>query len=470
MISLAKREENLAKNTLIYAIGSIGSKIVQIILVPLYARVMTNSEFGTVDLMQAVVQLLLPIVALSIFESVFRYAMEKNYDRIGVLSVGIVVSLIGSLVMAGLAFAASAFMEPLYVWLVVMNTFVNVMWTLISQYTRAIDRNVLFAVNNILITVLVLVFNVLFLVVFKMGVTGYMLGYTFANLFSTLFLIIFLKKDFRISFAGVNKKLVREMLLFSLPLMLNGICWWLSSFTDRVMIVSMISTAENGIYAAASKIPHLLSVVVTIFYQAWQISANQEFGSEDVSKFYSDIYEKNSACTFLISSALILFCRPVNTVFLGEQYKDAWILMPTLILSTTFFSFAQFLIAIYSANKKTKMALITNVVGMVSNIAINAALIPLIGALGAAIATAASYLILWVIRIFDTRKIVKIDYRVKNISISMAIILLQTLLICLDLDYIITYTICGIGTLVLMVLYRDVLLSMVRFALKFVKR
>ena len=467
---MAGREEKLAKNTIIYAIGSIGSKLVQIVLVPLYTRVMSSAEYGTVDILQAIVQLLVPIVVISIFESVFRYAMEKEYDKIGVLSVGVFITLIGSAVMAILGIGASMFIDPVFVWLVVINTFLTALWTSLSQYTRAIDRTVLFAVNNIFVTLLVLFFNVTFLVVLKWGITGYMLGYALANLFSCIFLMIFLKKDFKISFKNVDKALVKEMLGFSFPLMLNGICWWLSSFTDRVMIVSFIGEAQNGIYSAASKVPHLLSVIVTIFYQAWQMTANQEIKSDDTSAFYSKIYEQNSAFTFMLASALILLSRPINAVFLGPEFSQAWFLMPALIISTTFFSFGQFLIAIYSANKNTKNALITNMICVGCNVVLNAVLIPIIGVLGAAIATALSYVILWFIRIFDTGKIVKIQYNVRNIAISSAVILLQSVLICLDKDVVITYGISAAGFLLLIVMYRKTVVALISFGMNMIKK
>lgn len=467
---MAGREEKLAKNTIIYAIGSIGSKLVQIVLVPFYTRVMSSAEFGTVDILQAVVQLLVPIFAISIFESVFRYSMEKNYDKLSVLSVGMMITVLGSLVMALMGIGVSYFVDPLFVWLVVLNTFACAMWSLLSQYTRAIERTVLFSVSNIVITILVLCFNVTFLKVLNWGITGYMLGYALANLLASLILIICLKGDYKISFKNVNKGLIKEMLRFSFPLMLNGICWWLSSFTDRVMITAFINESANGIYAAASKIPHLLSVVVTIFYQAWQMTANQEIKSSDAKQFYSKIYEQNSACTFLMASFLIVMSRPINAVFLGPEYSEAWFLMPALVISTTFFSFGQFLLAIYSANKNTKNALITNLICVGFNIVLNAGLIPVIGALGAAIATALSYVILWFIRVFDTRKILKIDYNVRNITVSSLILVLQSVLVCLNKDILFTYLISASGFVVLAVMYRKTILAILGFGISIIKK
>ncbi len=467
---MAQREENLVKNTIIFAIGTFGSKLIQFILVPFYTRVLNSSEFGTVDLLQSVVQLLIPIVALSIYESVFRYAMEKDYDKTAVLTTGVVICVAGIAVMCALGPIAAMYTSPTYVWLVIANSAVNALWTIYSQYTRAIGRSTLFAVDNILMTFLVLVLNVVFLAVFKWGINGYMLGYTLANAIATLFLIVCLKGQCKLDFKKVNKKLTKEMLVFAFPLILNGICWWLSGFANRVIIVSILGTTENGIFAAANKIPSLIYVVMSIFMQAWQMSANEEFKNKDIAQFYTNIHEQLNTCLIVFSSLLILFCKPINDVFLGEDFSEAWVYMPPLILSMIYFSLSSFLISIYSANKETKMAFVTNIVSVIINIALNFVLIPIMGIMGASIATLISYFVLWIVRVFDTSKIVKIKYNIPIIVASNLIVILQTIFICLDLDTIITYSACSLGTIVLVIIHWKTLISLVKFFMAFVMK
>lgn len=479
---MANREEHLAKNTLLFALGNFGSKMLQIILVPFYTRFLIDAQYGTVDIMQAVVSLLVPIASLTIAESVFRYAMEQEYDKTAVLSVGVVVTGLGTAVLCLLGGlfclpAATSFLqrvfvdlvvEPaVFVWLVVANTATNALRTLVSQYTRAIGRTGLFALDNVLLTGMVLVLNIVFIVFLGLGVTGYMLGYTLANLFSALFLIFALGKQFVVNCRSIQWGLSREMLRFSMPLIPNSICWWVSSFLDRVMILSMLGVAANGLYAAAHKIPSLLSVVMSVFFQAWQVSANEEFRKKDIAEFYSKIFEQISACMFVLSAVLIMFSRPINTVFLGAGYYDAWQFMPPLVLSTMFFSYAQFLGSIYSANKTTNMAFVTNLVAMVVSISLNLLLIPVLGALGAAMANAISYLILWLIRARDTRKIVAMQYRRNHILVSSLIVTGLAIVVCLDLSVWLTYGICTVGTCVLIAIFWKELIGTVRFALRF---
>ena len=346
------RNEKLIKNVILFAIGSIGSKLLQVVLVPLYTRVMTNSEYGTVDLMQAVVSLLIPIFSFSIFEAVFRYAMEKEYDKNAVYSTGICISAIGALLLCIGGGIAGAFTDKAFVWLVVANSVAGFFRSLLSQYTRAVEKTVLFTADNVLLTVLIMIFNILFIIKLEWGIYGYMLGYILANVCSCIILWAMLGSYRKFSLRLVTKPLTKELLLFSVPLIPNAVCWWTSSFIDRIIITAVEGEAANGIYAAGHKLPSMLTIIVTIFFQAWQMSANQEFKKSDISDFYKEIHDQIFSVITLVSSFMILFCKPITSVFLGEEYFDAWQVMPFLLVAISFFSFAQFLGSIYSANKK----------------------------------------------------------------------------------------------------------------------
>ncbi len=469
---MSERNEKLAKNTVLFAIGNLGSKLLQIILVPFYTRVMTSAEFGTADVLQAVVSLLLPIGSLTIYEAVFRYAMEKEYNKNAVFTVGVFISAIGTLIVCGIGLFVSALIDPLYVWLVIGNAVAGFLRSLLSQYTRSVEKTALFTLDNVMLTVYVLVFNITFIVAFDMGVVGYMLGYTLANVLSCAFLYVALGSARRLDVRAVNGGLVREMLWFSIPLIPNAVCWWISSFIDRIVITTVVGEAANGIYAAAHKIPSLLTVVVTIFFQAWQISANQEFRSKDIHSFYSDINGHIIATVTAISSVLILLCRPITQVFLGEEYQDAWRVMPLLLLAMTFFSFAQFLGSIYSANKKTTMAFVTNLIGVVVCLLLNLFLVVYckVGILGSAIATSVSYFVLWITRVFSTRKIIRLNQRIGKVIPAIVLLSSQAILVTANWNASLTYGISAVITIILLAIFMENYRVLVRFSLRFVGR
>ncbi len=467
---MSDRRVNLVKNTALFAIGNLGSKLLQIILVPYYTRVMTSAQFGVTDVLQAIVALLTPIFALSMYEGVFRFAMNKEYDKTSVFSAGTVVVGVGAAVLCGVGGILSLFVTPLFVWLVVGNTITVMFRSLLSQYARAINRIGLFTLDNVLITFFVLLFNVFFITEMKWGVEGYLLGYVCANFLSCIILACCLGKSCRVKLKSLDGFLMQGMLLYAAPLIPNAICWWGSNFIDRMVIAAYIGSAATGLYAAAHKIPSLLTVVVTIFFQAWQISANEEFKKKDISAFYSEIHDQIFASICLLCSVLILLCRPITDVFLGASYESSWLYMPVLLLAMTFFSFGQFLGSIYSANMRTGMAFVTNLIALLINVILNLVLVNKIGVLGAGVASACSYLALWLIRAKNTAAIVRIRYHVPSMVAAVGILIAQTVLVSLNLDVVRTYCICAVGTVALLVIFRKTFASLIRFIAQCVKK
>lgn len=465
---MADRKVNLVKNTAMFALGNLGSKLLQVFLVPYYTRTMTDAEFGTADVLQAVVALLLPLLSLTVYEAVFRYAMESDYDKNSVLSSGVAVTIIGTVFLC-LAGAVTTLIYPIeFMWLVILNSVANAFRSLYSQYTRAVGKTALFTLDNVLITVYVLVFNILFISVFDLGVTGYMLGYTIANIISSLFLIFSLKGLSKVRISLIKSATVKQMLRFSIPLIPNSICWWLSSFASRLMITFYIGESANGLFAAAYKIPSLLSVIVTIFFQAWQISANEEFKKKDIADFYTEIHNYIFALIITVSSALTILCRPITSLFLGKDYQSAWGFMPTLLIAMTFFAFAQFLGSIYSANKKTGMAFITNLIGVIINLSLNFLLIKPLGVIGCAIATAVSYFVLWISRVIDTKKIVPIKYDVFTTVTAIIILTVQSVLITCNIRFGYLASVCGL--ILLLILFSHTFKELFKFAFSLIKK
>ena len=55
------------------------------------------------------------------------------------------------------------------------------------------------------------------------------------------------------------------MYQYSIPLVPNGISWWIVNVSDRTIITAIIGTAANGIYAVSNKFPTILSSLLGIF-------------------------------------------------------------------------------------------------------------------------------------------------------------------------------------------------------------
>lgn len=462
------KKKELLKNIGIFAIGSFSTKLLQFLLIPFYTRVLTDYEYGVIDILQTVATLIIPLISLTIYEAVFRYSMEESENPKEVFSVGLFVSLINAgifLVLAGVIFG---FTKYEYIWLVAIYVITNFIRSVILQFTRAIGRLKTYTADNVLNVLVTILTNILLLVKFNMGVHGYLTGYIIANVISIIFLSSMIKVIGYINFKNINKALVKKMLKFSLPLIPNTVCWWIISFLDRIMITSSYGASVNGVYSIANKIPSIVTILVGIFFDAWQISANKEINKKESVKFYGEIFDKLFSFVFILSAVIIPFSELAIKIISGEAFWGAWIYMPILLIATSIFSLAQFLGSIYTASKKTKMAFVTNIVAAVVNFVFNLILLKLMGSIGAAIATAISYTVLWIFRTINTRQFVKIEYNFKKIVATILLLIAEAVVVLLKVKC--WYVFAIVLAILIIVLNRAVISEVVSMATNFMKK
>lgn len=418
--------KKLLNNSLVFAIGNLGTKLIIFFLVPLYTYYLSTSEFGMVDLFTTTVSLFMPIFTLSISDSVLRFVMDKAYDKQAVLINSIIVIFIGSgvlLLMYPLLIAFFPFDDYiLYFYFLIL---IQAIFTSLNEYVRAKGMVRLFAASGIINALSLLLCNILFLVILKSGVIGYLLSLIVSYVISIIFLLWRGKVPKDISIKKINVILLKKMLIYSVPLIPNALMWWVMTFSDRYIISYMLGLSANGLYAVANKIPSILTIINSIFFQAWQMSAIEEADSNNKSVFFSNVF-KVFSITMLVSTSFILaHLKFIVDLLVSDAYFEAWKYVPFLLLGVVFSSFSGFLGTNYIAARKTSGVFKTSIVGALINVASNILLIPLIGINGASIGTMLGFLVIWLLRIIDTRKFVKIKLNIRNLLLALVILSLQ---------------------------------------------
>ena len=429
--------KKLLSNTLILSIGTFSSKLLVYFLMPLYTAILSKEQYGTADLITNAANLLIPFCCIGITHGVFRFAADNEENHKTVLSSGVSVLLISSAIFAILSpFISFVPTFENYAWLIAFYVVSSNFHTLCKEYIRAKGRMKLYAVQSILGTALTIAFNLLFLIPMKLGVTGYVLSVAVADALGTVFLIVYAKihKDF--SFKAVSKLKIKEMLKYSLPMMPTTVIWWITNVSDRFMVSYICDLSANGLYSAAYKIPTIIALVAGVFNEAWQVSAISESNDrEEVSNFFSEVFERYQAILFLGCSMLIPFTPLATKILLNESYFTAWTFMPVLLLATVFSSLVTFIGTIYTVKKKTTMSLITAAVGAGLNVILNLLLIPKMGAQGAGIATAFSYFAVFVLRAIHSKSFMPFNLKAWKLVLNTLIVLAQIFFMILGLPY-----------------------------------
>ena len=413
--------QKLAGNTIIFAIGNFGAKFLSFILMRLYTGCMTDEQYGMADLLIQTVNVLYPIVTLSMADAVIRFGMEKKTDGRQVYTAALCSTLMG---LGVLTLAMPLFnlfdMYNQYSFILYVCCYCSCFRQIASNFVRAKGYVKLFALDGIASSLTIVIFNVLFLVCFNMGVTGYVLSIILSDGLSFVGLTVMagLHKYLDISF--FNKKLFRDMLKYSAPLIPAYVLWRITSASDRWFVKSLCGGGVNGVYSVAYKIPSLLMMFTTLFYQAWQMSAIENRNDSGLSKFYTKIYGAYSSLLMIAAAGIIMLVKPLTYLLVDndpeKNFIYAYHYTPILVIAMIFQCLCQFTSSVYNVKKKSMNSMLTSIIAAAANLILNFLLIPEYGAYGAAIATAVSYAACFSIRIFDVTRLIEFRaYHIRNV-------------------------------------------------------
>lgn len=423
------KEKQLIKNTAIVSIGKICTQLITFLLLPLYTYILSTKEYGIVDLLNTLVGLLLPILTLQMEQAIFRFLLDKreNYEEEKkIITVTMKFMLAQTIIYLAIFAIVSHWVHNDYKYFLALNLVATMCSNLLLQISRGLGDNAKYAMGSFLSGAVTVVLNVLFIVVFKWGAYGMLFATMLGNMACALYIFISMKIYKYISWHNkLDKKLLKEMLKYSIPLVPNMISWWIVSASDRTIITGFLGIAVNGIYSAANKFSGVVSTLYSVFNLTWTESAAINIDSEDKDEFFSKILDFTirffgSVCLGIV--ALMPFIFPI---LINEKFSDAYYQIPILMLATMFNILVSFLGSIYVAKKKTKEIAKTSIFAAIINIVVNVGLIKFIGLYAASISTVVAYFSMFVYRIIDSRKYVKLKVS-KSLVITFAIISLIT--------------------------------------------
>lgn len=404
--------KDLAKNTAIVSIGKICTQLITFLLLPVYTAVLSNEEYGVVDLLNTLTSLLLPIVTLQIEQGIFRYLIdcrENNEKQIKLITTIIRFMIIQSIACIVIFLCVSPFIHNEYKYFLMANLLMGIFSSLLLQICRGLGDNATYAIGSFITGAFTVVLNVIFIVAFRWGAYGMLGAIAISNFICSVY--IFLKRKIYkyIKPKQFDKKILKEIIKYSVPLIPNMISWWIVSASDRTIISAVIGIAQNGIYSAANKFSGVFTTLYSVFNLTWTESASININSEDRDEFFSKILDfviRFFGCLCLGTIAVMPF---VFNILINEKFAEAYYQIPILILGSVFNILVSFVGSIYVAKKLTKEIAKTSIISAVINIFVNIALIKSIGLYAASISTVIAYALMFIYRWIDVKKYVKFN-------------------------------------------------------------
>lgn len=426
-------------DTVLFTISNFASKALVFLLLPLYTNILSTEEYAIADLITTTINLILPILTLSITEAVLRFSFDKGIKKNEVLSTAIIFILVSTLFLV--------LIKPIIAQIEVANTLNSYWWyfvisycsiaiqNMFSYFARGCDKTKVFAISGIVHTVVLLTGNILCLVVFKWGLDGYLLSMILSYIATALYILF--KGPFISDLISIhlNTKLIKEMLRYSVPMIPTVIAWWFMQTSDKYMVIWKQGLSESGVYSVAYKIPSILTIVSSLFTQAWQISAISNYGEKDNSNFVGTVYKYYHMISIISCSILITGSKILGSILYQKEYFVAWKCVPILLIAYVFSGLSGFLASIFTASKKTKYLFVSTSIGALLNISLNLFFIDWFGILGAAYTTMIGFFATWVVRLKVSGRILKIDVPITKHVIMYIILIIDAIYVYSELPF-----------------------------------
>jgi O-antigen/teichoic acid export membrane protein len=423
-LSLAFQIRRLARHSAIYGLGGILSRLLAVLLLPLYTTYLGTKGFGKIEQITALTTVLVIVLSAGISSAFFRFYFDsKDPDRrirvvrtsfwftMTMASVGL---LLGCVLATPIAHLLGLGDDPWLVRAGAVGLWAQMNYSQLTNLFRVEERSVQFviaSVANILITVGV---TVLLVVGLHKGATGAVVGNFVGTLAVYLVLLGYRRYQLGLQF---DRELFREMNRFGLPLVPSALALWAINFIDRLFLSAYKGLAEVGVYSLAVRASSVIIFLMIAFRLAWPAFAYSIDDDESAKRTYSFVLTYLLFVCCWISLALGALAPWIVKILAPSQpgfYRADKAVGLLAFASTAYAGYTVLAIGIGRA-RRTQFNWIVSGVAALLNIALNFVLIPRYGMMGAAVSTAAAYVTLFVGMTVNSQQVYPVPYQWRRV-------------------------------------------------------
>lgn len=427
---MSSRGENLVKNSVVLAIGNIGSRIVKFFLVPLYAYFLSKEDVGLYDLIFTLGMLLGPISNLKISDAVYRYLIAGKGENDALVWTGALFSFSCTAVV--LCLLSVFFPADMLAYKIEVAVFLSsmVFYTYFSEVIRGYRRNNEYAVGGVILAFITLALSLLSLYIATDKLSALLLSTATSNF------IVGFYFAWRCGFYKHKPVLLvaslRSLLAYSIPIIPAAISWWAMRLSNRFFVTAKLGLDQNAIIAIAMTLPNVIVVMGGIFYMAWQESSFTNINASDRDKYFSMVYNRFINLQFLLCTVVFLGSELMFNFLFPNSYGDSWRLSYFFFWGAIFNNLSAFLSVGYLGTFNTRGDFYTAVLGAAASVAVTWCLLPMVNALAAPLGYFSGLFIVWLVRSFHTRQYFKVDIEWSTVGSSVAALSISGVYLLVD--------------------------------------
>ena len=426
------------KHTAIYSLGNIASKLVGIVLLPIYTTHFSVSEFGILGILEVSIMILTQVFLLGLPNAFLRfYGEAEDVHRKKSILFTISIFLLGisvAILSVGLISAdhiASFFAEKerfsQYFNLMFIIIFLRTLNYFFLSVLRANERSALFSAGNLLKIFLTLGFNVYFVAFAQIGIIGVLYAYLIGDATLCILLLTNIISGITPNF---DTEILKESLLFAFPIIFASLGSMILQMGDRYILKLLVNYKEVGLYDLGYRFSSILNVfIINSFSLYFLPQAYKIYREKGDKRYYSKMLTYFVFVLCWVGLGISLFGKEIIKTFaLNSDYWPAYKIIPIVVLAYIFSGAVVVLNVGIFLKKRTKYFAYTTLLAAAFNILVNFVLIPYYEMFGAAMATLFSFLLLFLVTYYVSQRLYFIPYeKYKIVKMVGVIVFLYSL-------------------------------------------
>ena len=431
---LGRRLGELARHSAIYGLGSLVSRFIAVLLLPVYTRYLTPADYGLIETLIALSAILTVLLAAGVKSAFFRFYFDEK-DHAGHLRVirtsfwftmaMATAGLVAGLVLAGptsqFLFGTASHAD--LVRAAFVGLWANVNYEQLTSLFRVEQRSVAYLIATLINLTVTVGATLLLVVAWDVGPIGVIVGNFTGTLLVYLGLLAYRREQLGLEW---DRELLREMNRFGMPLVPSALFLWALNFSDRFFLVKLSGPREVGLYSIGVRMASAIILFLAAFRTAWPAFAYSIEDDREAKRAYSFVLTYIVVITSWMALGLgVLAPWLVRLLTTPSFYSAERVVAPLAFAAAAFGAYIVVVIGIGRARKTRSNWVITGA-ACVLNVALNLLLIPPYGMVGAAIATIGAYATLFVGMAWRAQRIYPVPYQWRRVATAAGVAIALT--------------------------------------------
>jgi O-antigen/teichoic acid export membrane protein len=422
-MALGAELRRLGKHSAIYGLGGLVQRILAVLLLPLYTRYLSPSDYGKVETLIALTTVTGIVLRFGITSAFFRFYFDSPeperrrlvlrtsfWFTMTMATAGLFAGLALSGEISELLFGSDSDRE------LVMAAFVG-LWAgmnyeQLTSLFRVEERSVAFVSASLANILLTIGATLILVVALEKGPIGVIVGNFTGTLLVYAALVGYRREQLGLQ---LDRGLLREMNRFGVPLMPTALFLWTTNFSDRLFLVGLADTTEVGLYSVGVRLASAMVLLLTAFRLAWPAFAYSIEDEREARRTYAFVLTYLVLLSTWVATGLALLSPWVVDWIAAPAFAESSRVVGPLAFSTV--AFAGYVVVAIGVGRarRTQFNWVVTGAAAAVNVALNLLLIPPYGMMGAAIATIAAYTTMFAGMAWWAQRIYPVPYQWRRV-------------------------------------------------------